>query len=633
MAIKTNGFKMPNGDVHTFIPPSPTENERGGVKAKPKTTESLEVAFDETTERLYAATPDTDKTLSESDIAADAKVTGDKIETKLDKNQGKENVGKALVIGGDGNVVPGEVQSGDDLLIVNTASGESPLAISDSSGRRIKGFRMTGKTEQVQTTGANLFDEKLLLDFDSENYDKTQSAGGLYYYKFPINGTVTVSTKNVNKNGEYLTVGLKPDGSDRTWLSHKSEQLFEYKTLTPENGNIYLGVNNILERVKSMLQNTGGIIINEGSTAKPYEPYTGGKPAPSPEYPQEIKSIGKWNEATQKYEVDVKVSNCGYLQKGSYANEIRPLPLEKGKTYRIYVGVNSAVMNVGILNEERTFVSSGDLYSYYNSRGYPINSTGVVSGICRFPNLLYNGYTFTVTVDGLFLYQGVNAANLDTDNAYVAYDFIKKVDMSSPYTEKESVVLTSNRPITKWDKLVEQDGEIGWLYQHATTVMNGGEIYSKFGDFAENGPCFVYRPPNANLGVQTSLIDGYTNQKSSWNAEYKNAFCIYADHASSESKYFRPPNETILTIEQWKEWLSKNNLTMIYKTKTTEFIPLPQEEQDAIRAMTTYYPSTTLINDQGCTMELDYVADPKNFILGQIGNLQKSLVNTQIQLL
>lgn len=38
MQIKTNGFKMPNGDEHVFIPPSPTETERGGIKAKAKTT-------------------------------------------------------------------------------------------------------------------------------------------------------------------------------------------------------------------------------------------------------------------------------------------------------------------------------------------------------------------------------------------------------------------------------------------------------------------------------------------------------------------------------------------------------------------------------------------------------------------
>lgn len=33
-------------------------------------------------------------------------------------------------------------------------------------------------------------------------------------------------------------------------------------------------------------------MLNAGSTALPWEPYTGGAPSPSPDYPQEIKSVG-----------------------------------------------------------------------------------------------------------------------------------------------------------------------------------------------------------------------------------------------------------------------------------------------------------------------------------------------------
>lgn len=34
-------------------------------------------------------------------------------------------------------------------------------------------------------------------------------------------------------------------------------------------------------------------MFNEGQTAQPFEPYTGGKPSPNPEYPQEIKAVNK----------------------------------------------------------------------------------------------------------------------------------------------------------------------------------------------------------------------------------------------------------------------------------------------------------------------------------------------------
>lgn len=471
--------------------------------------------------------------------------------------------------------------------------GAGILVLPNSLNAPLERLELGGKTEQVTTTGANLFDEKLLLDFDSENYDKTQSGSGFYYYKFPVNGTVTASTKNANKNGEYLTVGIKPDGSDKTWLSHGSAAISKYKTLTPEDGNIYLGVNNSLERVKSMIQNTGGIIINEGSAAKPYEPYTGGKPSPSPEYPQEIKSVGKWNDEKQKYEVDVKVSNCGYLQKGSYADKIRPLPLEKGKTYRIYVDVKSAVVNVGILNEERTFVNSGQLYAYYNSRGYPISSTGVVSGICRLPNSLYRGYTFTVTVDGLFLYQGVNANILNTDNAYVAYDFIKKVDISSPYTEKESVVLTSDRPITKWDRLVEQGGQIGWLYGSVIATIDETASISLY---APNG--FYVYVKNIDKKEKTGYCDKLYAKKMS-NGE---PFVLFGN-ANNNVLYTLNTQEFYgKTFSEIKEKLKEYPLNIIGKSETTEFVPLPQSEQNAIRALKAYYPTTVITADGG---ELD----------------------------
>ena len=51
--------------------------------------------------------------------------------TKLDKQQGTENAGKALVVGKDGNVVPGEVQNGRMKLLVrytHKANGSMELS-------------------------------------------------------------------------------------------------------------------------------------------------------------------------------------------------------------------------------------------------------------------------------------------------------------------------------------------------------------------------------------------------------------------------------------------------------------------------------------------------------------------------
>ena len=53
----------------------------------------------------------------------------------------------------------------------------------------------------------------------------------------------------------------------------------------------------------------GKPMLNEGTTALPYEPYTGGQPSPSPDYPQEIVSAGKYNEDAQKWEYEITIAN------------------------------------------------------------------------------------------------------------------------------------------------------------------------------------------------------------------------------------------------------------------------------------------------------------------------------------
>lgn len=473
--------------------------------------------------------------------------------------------------------------------------GTGMLVLPNSLDAPLERLELGGKTEQVQTTGAQLLKPK------DGSYTVFGVSVDIANGEIKLSGTATSSGgRTIRLSEPFLlkagTYSSEVDGkidfilsknSDNSYLVNLAVKNFNVN----EDTEVYVGLNVMAQNTYN---NKYHIMLNSGNIALPYEPYTGGKPSPSPEYPQEIKSVGKWNDEKQKYEVDVKVSNCGYLQKGSYADKIRPLPLEKGKTYRIYVDVNSAVVNVGILNEERTFVNSGQLYSYYNSRGYPISSTGVVSGICRLPNLLYRGYTFTVTVDGLFLYQGVNANILNTDNAYVAYDFIKKVDISSPYTEKESVVLTSDRPITKWDKLVEQGGEIGWLYNSVNETIDG-----KTGKWSIQPASKIFYRTDITFPIAVpfcSELLGYDYSS----VGYKKDTGITINNLGILC--ITLPEEVELTPDAYKQYLADNPLHVLYKGDSEEFVPLPEEEQNAIRALKTYYPTTVITVDGG---ELD----------------------------
>ena len=52
--ILSDGFEHSDGNIYDFIPPSPTEETRGGIIAKERTTETGEMAVDPVTGRAYA---------------------------------------------------------------------------------------------------------------------------------------------------------------------------------------------------------------------------------------------------------------------------------------------------------------------------------------------------------------------------------------------------------------------------------------------------------------------------------------------------------------------------------------------------------------------------------------------------
>lgn len=83
----------------------------------------------------------------------------------------------------------------------------------------------------------------------------------------------------------------------------------------------------------------------------------------------------------------------------------------------------------------------------------------------------------------------------------------------------------------------------------------------------------------------------------------------------------------ISSLEEWKAWLQGTPITVSYATNTENFVPLKQEEQQALNALHTNYPTTVVTNNTSADMELSYVADTENYI----GRKIKEAVTTQIQ--
>ena len=180
-----------------------------------------------------------------------------------------------------------------------TIQSGSPTTVTDSAEMQLQGLRLYGKSKQVATTGKNLCSIKscqlstnlvtsdivpwtkssqIYYAFDTQNISGAQAYISIKYHDADkkivgSNGSTTAcdgTRKTGSFNGKYANSG---SDIDLTTIEYISVQLGLYRdSATP-----------------SFIDN---IMVSDDKNA-PYEPYTGGKPSPSPEYPQEIVSAGE----------------------------------------------------------------------------------------------------------------------------------------------------------------------------------------------------------------------------------------------------------------------------------------------------------------------------------------------------
>lgn len=84
------------------------------------------------------------------------------------------------------------------------------------------------------------------------------------------------------------------------------------------------------------------------------------------------------------------------------------------------------------------------------------------------------------------------------------------------------------------------------------------------------------------------------------------------------------PHGAINRISKFTSWLSENPTTILYILATPIETGIPEETIQAYRKLYTNYPSTVMQNDSGAGMEVEYVADTKQFILDQIKALTQA---------
>lgn len=315
---------------------------------------------------------------------------------------------------------------------------------------------------------------------------------------------------------------------------------------------------------------------------------------PAPDNPQEIKSAGKYDEVSGKYLLDVKVTGKNLFDREK-ARDITNWIIKDNDGYAkfpIYVkqGNKITFSYTEKLTTGKKFYLGISLSDAGSTVAWLYHDTTA--------SLTNNKYTIAATNDYIYLM----CSKSDIQN-FVDTIQTLQVEISPTQTDyqtyaEQPLTLTSDRQLTKWDRLVEQGGQIGWLYKSKVydgfdEKNNRIELGNKVGNVQHFSVYFASTPNS--VGNANSYCDKYIGVNVSWTKEKFGIFCDW----NNGVKFFSAPNEKVTNLEEFKAWLIENPLGLAYETLEPEFVPLPQSEQNAIRALKTYYPTTVITVDGG----------------------------------
>lgn len=496
----------------------------------------------------------------------------------------------------------------DNKITKFYTNNNGDTVLNDSDDGKIQDLMIYGKSEQAQYKGINLFNykkEMFVKNGVTFMYDEKSQT-------YKVNGTAAKQTSKylleVTENiyaGKKI-VGCPGGGSDNTYCIVISyfDDAGTWKTdfLDTGNGNIIqdypklsiyitvregVTVNNLV--FKPM------IVEDTTKTYDDFEPYVGGKPSPSPEYPQEIKAVvnpviktrGKnlvkasmqtvtnngitcVNNGDGTYTMNgTATGQTDFYIYGYYDNVVRVL-LDSRKTYIVKKSGNSNVQHiVGIADIYK--VTAGIRDTQIN------NQAGISFFLCR----ILSG----ATLNNFTIYPQVEEGSVSTDfkpyqesQATLPYELY-----AIPVSSGGNVTIDGQQYITDYvdvergklvrmTELIEYDGTENWSLQ---SINNNG---------IANFQIIVTRYIS-NIG----MCDTLQLQKTTISNTNTEGFMI-----NNNNSLFIRINTTrgISTLETFKEFLANKHIFILYALSTPTEIDLVKEEITAFKSLSTYYPKT-----------------------------------------
>ena len=225
-------------------------------------------------------------------------------------------------------------QSNND--VINTVFGATIIINDAAEGRPFRGLRVFGQTDQVQTTGAQLINTQGAGN--SRGVDWVFDKGVVTFSGVTVDTSISrvhcaVNVKDVMEIGKTyfaksFTVGVIIDIA-----VEKPSGVIYTREYTPDGTETGIRIRVLVDKSNDAgieIDLTAYVAITENERLSSWEPYTGGKPSPSPEYPQEIVSAGESGT------INVSISDSGSQSQSltlATPNGLPGIPVTKDGNY------------------------------------------------------------------------------------------------------------------------------------------------------------------------------------------------------------------------------------------------------------------------------------------------------------
>ena len=308
-----------------------------------------------------------------------------------------------------------------------SASGNPAIMTNALKNNPMNEMKVFGWSKQESTTGANLIDvdsmlNECLVKNDDGTYSILKTETNRFSKRFPVNLTAGTAVRFgadvIEYNGAYrfnLQISLN------------------YQTISVGQG-IILDRDVTEVAIYQDSKNDVGTytkfknaILSIGKAQISYEPYTGGKPSPSPEYPQEIVSAGAGGE--------VEVTICGKnlfdgntdISKTQYYK--LPIQMKKGAKLTmsfIGVGTGSGVVKAYCHDSELNFCNT---VFYFNVKSGVNKYSSTITCSGREKNIFFYKTEFTKLFEKIYDIQ-IEINDVATD--YTPYRELQSLSISTP---------------------------------------------------------------------------------------------------------------------------------------------------------------------------------------------------------